>query len=117
MENLDMQRIVDLVKQAGFVAYVEQTGGGVATIYASTTADERGYPARHVVGPYNDDVVDIAAGPGWFEGPGWTNPRASLEDFYVGPDGDYDPNEGYSATVDDTEATLAERMIEALRQA
>jgi len=108
-----MDLIVDYVRAAGYVAYVEQTGGGVATIYASRTADERGYPARHPVGPYNDDVVDVAAGPGWFEGPAWTMPRGDLADFYVGPDGDDfdDYAKTYRATESDTANTLGARIV------
>jgi hypothetical protein len=53
-------------------AYVEQTGGGVATIFVGPL-DKEGY-------------TPVAMGPGWFEGPGWTDGRGSTDEFWIGPD-------------------------------
>lgn len=77
MAQLDMDKIVSLVNAQGVAAYVQQTGGGVATIYAGET--------RTVCGA---DYYAVAAGPGLFSGPGWSNPRADNEDFSIGPDND-----------------------------
>lgn len=78
-DTLNMDEVVRRLNDAGVDAYVEQTGGGCATIFAGVQSDER---------------WDVCAGPGWFEGPGWTNARGDLGDFAIGPDddGDSDPN-------------------------
>ena len=107
----DMDRIAALVRERGGEAYVEQTGGGCATIFASLGCDERGFPLADANGHYG-----AAAGPGWFEGEGWTLPRGGSSEFLVGPDDDGDATP-YNATAEDTEETLAERICQVLRQA
>jgi hypothetical protein len=87
-KTLDLDRIVEAVTAAGFAAYVEQTGGGCATVFASrewVNVDDDRLPALD-----SDGHFDVAAGPGHFDGPGWTNPRASAEDFVVGSDANPD---------------------------
>ncbi len=88
-DYIDMDAIVERVQDAGHFAYVEQTGGGCATIYAGL----------HRVRSFEGETLydgekryDAAAGPGWFEGPGWTKGRGSLHDFSVSRDdfGEYD---------------------------
>lgn len=111
-DTIDMEMIAELVRRAGYVAYVEQTGGGVATIYASKTADAKGWPATHEVD--GDPRFEAVAGPGWFEKPGWLEPRGSLADFYVGID-DQGETEPYAATASDNEASLAQKILETLR--
>lgn len=78
MTELNFDSICELLRAQGIPAYVEQTGGGCATIYA-------GEPDRT-----DPDWPRFAAvaGPGWFEGPGWTNGRGDTGEFYVGPDDD-----------------------------
>lgn len=76
--TIDMDAVADLLNVAGVAAYVEQTGGGCATIYAGPThTDEHG-----------DERYAVVAGPGWFDGPAWTCARAAVGDFYIGPDDD-----------------------------
>lgn len=76
--TIDLDKVVEHVKATGRYAYVEQTGGNVATIYAgSTYFDSEG-----------NERWAAVAGPGWFEGPNWTKGRATLFDFVVGPDDD-----------------------------
>lgn len=74
--NLDI--VVEIVNRHGVPAYVEQTGGGTATIYAGV--------------PYKDDEGDqrfpAVAGPGWFTEPGWRGGRSTLYEFSIGPDDD-----------------------------
>lgn len=106
---LNMDKIVEYVRGAGFAAYVEQTGGGCATIYASRTADERGLPARP-----DGDHCEVVAGPGWFAGPNWTKPQAAVLDLWVGLDDD-GQTQGETTTSVDDEASVAQRMIERLR--
>lgn len=116
---LDLDRIVERVVEAGFAAYVEQTGGGCATIYASREWEERpvtrmGEPDGTVRLPaVHEDPNDpswprheVAAGPGWFEGPRWTRPRGGSEDFYVGPDDGGEPGL-YEAVRSEDEAVAA----------
>jgi hypothetical protein len=77
---LNLDHVVTLVRRQGVFAYVEQTGGGCATIYAGEA-----YPD-----PASDHPADMlwpaVAGPGWFEGPAWTRARALLSDFSIGVD-------------------------------
>jgi hypothetical protein len=113
---IDLDEVARFVREAGFPASVDQTGGGTATICAG---DELGVWAhrddpeqlklhgttRTMSGIGRDGQrrgpdVEVAAcdgecyryealaGPGWFDGPAWTRGRADLRDFYVGPDDD-----------------------------
>lgn len=95
--TVSFDRIVAYVKEAGVEAYVEQTGGGVATIFAGDVGD--------------DLVPQIAAGPGWFEGPGWTNAHALLTEMGVGP---YDPDFGdfWQADLRSTERSIASVIVQ-----
>lgn len=81
--TMDMQKVVDILRERfGVYAMVEQTGGGVATIQARPTfADDD-----------NTERFSALAGPGWFDGPGWSNAYAAYDGFYVGPDDDGDTN-------------------------
>lgn len=76
--HIDLDDIVERVRDAGHPAHVAQTGGGTATIYA-------GLPAPDVNG---DERYPVIAGPGSFAGPGWTRGVADTGDFYIGPDDD-----------------------------
>ena len=98
MAAIKMDRIVELVREAGFAAYVEQTGGACATIYASRRVGPDGYPERDASGHF-----EVAAGPGsWSEG--WPNgePISSSEDFCVGPDDDGETEATYCDGLDET---------------
>lgn len=112
-ETVNMDRIVEIIKAEGFYAYVEQTGGGCATIYSSDRSSEQypGAPAPYLINPLDGEGrYPVIAGPGWFEGPGWTNARGALGDFYVGPDDDGERTP-WEAGEGETEETIAERMI------
>lgn len=107
--EIDMEKICDILKEDyKITAYVEQTGGGTATICAGelkpvTRESVVYYPASGAEGP-DQEVVDgkirvdngmvteevwgAVAGPGWFRGPGWSNGVGDLDDFYIGPDND-----------------------------
>lgn len=81
-ETIDMDAIVGLLAAEGIDAYVEQTGGGCATLFA---------------GRLDDDDRDVmhegwaaTAGPGYFAGPGWTLGRGVLGDFWIGRNDDGD---------------------------
>jgi hypothetical protein len=76
--RIDLQAVADAVTHRGHRAYVEQTGGNTATIYAGRQVPDR----------YGEPRWSAVAGPGWFEGPGWTKPFADTSEFHVGPDGD-----------------------------
>lgn len=81
MTDINLETVVEIVKRDhGLHAYVEMTGGGTATIYAGKiTTDADGYGRYAAI-----------AGPGWFEGPNYTEGRGSLDDFYIGCDDDGD---------------------------
>lgn len=95
---LDLNGVVAALAEMKIAAYVEQTGGGCATIQAGD--------------PYTDEHGDIRypalAGPGWFDGPDWTLPRADITDFYVGAD---DDGEGDTVTVTTTDVRHAAAII------
>jgi hypothetical protein len=94
-EDLDMDWITaQIIERTGVSAYVEQTGGGCATIYVGTLDDEW--------------VPPFMVGPGWFDGPNWTQARGHLEDFCWG-DGEGDVA-AYS-TADDTPETVVAKII------
>ncbi len=80
--TVNMDAVVDELGKLGVPAYVEQTGGGCATIYAGK------------LNPWTDHHGDrryaAAAGPGSFEGPGWSRGRGHADEFVVGPDDDGD---------------------------
>lgn len=80
MKDINLDEVVRLLQAEHGIAnaYVEQTGGGCATIYAGP---------QHTDGN-GDQRYAVAAGPGWFAGPGFTVARATPADFYIGPDDD-----------------------------
>jgi hypothetical protein len=83
--TLNADAIAHFVSQEGVAAYVEQTGGGVATIYAGPTRQEPDYGKRfHTV-----------VGPGEY---GWGNAPSvmSLWELFIGPD-DFGQVEGMDA--------------------
>jgi hypothetical protein len=99
--ELNLDTIVEQVRRAGVHAYVAQTGGGVATIYAG--------PLR-VEGEL--EYYAVAAGPGWFEGPGWENGRGDDADFTIGRDNDgSDTSESYQGCAGMSEEAIAGEII------
>lgn len=106
--EIDLDALAAAVRDLGFHAYVEQTGGGCATLFAGEE-----HPDAH-----GDKRWDAGAGPGWFDGPGWTNARASIGqggDFCVGPDDDGDDPESVSwiqpgASLADIAALIAAQV-------
>lgn len=77
-EQLNLDEVVRILKDKGIDAYVEQTGGGTATIFAG----------NQFIDGYGTNRYQACAGPGWFEGPNFTEARADTSEFYVGPDDD-----------------------------
>jgi len=80
--DVNMDAVVAHVRELGYHANVEQTGGGTATIYAGEPVDSW-YD--------NEDFKrhPACAGPGVY-GWGRRDSVASSEEFAVGPDGDGD---------------------------
>lgn len=106
--TIDLDRVAEIVRDLSEgPCYVEQTGGGCATIYAG----ERDLPAIEPEIDPDWTRFHAAAGPGWFEGPYWTNPRADLDDFYLGPDdmGDADTRSDWPDDAD--EAYVARAIV------
>lgn len=89
--TISLDHVVSVLRGSGVDGHVEQTGGGVATIYAGPPyIDTEGFTRYPAV-----------AGPGWFEGSGFTDPRADLDEFCVGPDDD-----GETVTELDADGTV-----------
>ncbi|NMH96565.1 hypothetical protein [Pseudonocardia acidicola] len=74
-EEIDMDRVAQLVRAAGVTCVLDTSGGGCATIWAGPTREEPGYGTRSAA----------IAGPGMF-GWGQRPSTASISDFYIGPD-------------------------------
>lgn len=103
MSNINMHRVVELVREQGVDAHVENTGGNVATIYAGPERqDEHGDP-RHAA----------LAGPGAI-----LDDRAVADsaELCVGPDDDGDAEPTIAAQVgaytDEAVADLILREVE-----
>ncbi|MEU7822943.1 hypothetical protein [Catellatospora sp. NPDC049133] len=73
--TISFDRIVALLDDEGVKAYVEQTGGGTATIYIGETVTIGG-----------EEQYELAAGPGSFEGPGWTEGTSDTANFSISRD-------------------------------
>lgn len=101
---VDMDAVACVLRRRGHDrCYVEQTGGGVATIYLGPDARDE-TESEGIATEVAADTRQLAiAGPGWFEGEHWTRARAWLTDFYIGPDdhGVSDPVVPWSADPDD----------------
>ena len=102
--DLDFDRIAELLRdEHGLDAYVEQTGGGCATLY---------------VGPYTVNADDpqitwpaISAGPGWFTGPDWTGAKVSTSEFFCGPGNPDHPDYDEPVEIGDTDEAGAAAKI------
>jgi hypothetical protein len=82
--ELNLDTIVELIHRQGIWAYVEQTGGGCATIYAGAQDTNR----------EGDTIYAAIAGPGtcgWGHGPSIGN----TGDFFIGAD-----DQGETPTID-----------------
>ena len=95
--RLDMNRICEEIEAKGVSAYVEMTGGGVATIYAG-----------------NDHAVCILAGPGAFAGDAYTLPEADSEGFAVSRE---DGSEGEVVSPDADETAIATLILAYVQRA
>jgi hypothetical protein len=114
-----MSDVVDRIEKTApdVTAYVEQTGGGCATIYAALRDPDTGDPMLFPVPGYeNCSTWPIMAGPGVFDWRG-RNHVASLDEFYVGPDAELvetgRPDGTWAAT---RQSTLEEIAAEIVRQ-
>lgn len=78
MATVSFDKLVSKLHKLGIPAYVEQTGGGCATVYVGT--------------PFEDESGDlrypVLVGPGWFASPGWRNGFGDTAELAVGPDDD-----------------------------
>jgi hypothetical protein len=98
MAVVDLERVAALLTERGIRVVVEQTGGGIATLFGGPQVrDGEGNPR-----------YTFMIGPGWFDGPDWTLPHADTADLAWGPDdsGD-DPTVYTDATGGMTEADIA----------
>lgn len=86
---IDFDRIAArLMAEHGIPAHVEQTGGNVATLYIGTNADDQEITTPTMAYAHMAECMraPVLLGPGWFEGPGWTNARGSFDELFLGPD-------------------------------
>jgi hypothetical protein len=124
--TFSMQAVVDRVHETApdVSAYVEQTGGGCATIYAASHRGE-GEPVLYQLPGEDWGRWPIMAGPGSFDWHG-TDHVASLDEFFIGPDTELVPAQDgppfppppgeYGATRGDDVDSLARAVIQAVRQ-
>lgn len=106
MGTLNLDTICTLLRERGIPAYVEQTGGGVATIYAGE---------QNIPDPSGEWMRwQALAGPGWFEGPGWSNGRGHTSDFAIGPDDDGETRPLF-ASDDWDETRVAEELAAVIK--
>jgi hypothetical protein len=89
-----------LIRESGVPALVEQSGGGCATLYVGEPDEFNRFP--------------VIAGPGWFEGRGFTKPRADVSDFSFGPDDDGE-SEPTHCSSDDSDPTIAARIVAGIK--
>jgi hypothetical protein len=99
MGTLDLNRVVELVREQGVDAFVEFSGGVTATVYIGPTSREEGSGDRYA----------LLAGPGWFEGAG--RPVAAADGLSVGPDDD-GTSEPWYCPADGDEALVARKIVE-----
>jgi hypothetical protein len=100
--EIDMEAVAAGVRAAGYAAYVETTGGGVATIFASRRGRDD-YPDRPQAN--DDEHYDAIAGPGHFRAPGFAMPYSDAE-LWIGRDDDGDGPTVTAYTVDAAVAAL-----------
>jgi hypothetical protein len=93
--SLSLNDAADDVHAAGYEAHIEHTGGGVWALYAGAVFQDNTYP--------------VIAGPATQEDDGMV--VADVSDLYVGKD-DQGESEHYTATIDDDEASIAQRVVD-----
>lgn len=106
---LNMDTIVEVLIERGVPAYVEHTGGGVATIYAGEQRQrrlEQEWPTFSVI-----------AGPGTLRHRDYGFSTAWSHDFYVGPDMQDIPL-GVETTIDprSNEVDVANLIVDKVRE-
>jgi hypothetical protein len=131
---LHLGKVTEALREQGIPAYVEQTGGGVATIYAGESFErqEPRYVWRPVTGDEGPDAIvsdgkvrildgtttetryPCIAGPGWFEG-AWVdaNARAHTDEFAIGLDDDGESE--YSADETWTEEDVVREISKVVK--
>jgi hypothetical protein len=122
MAEVSFDKIVDELRKQDIPAYVEQTGGGVATIMVGEQTD-REEPIyrwsegnREQTGTQVVPRYDVLAGPGSFAGPGWTNAYGDTADLAVGPDDDGDSQYWTADPTRDTEEDVVAEIIRQYRR-
>lgn len=101
MTVVRFDRITDALKARGIPAYTEQTGGGVATIFAGPRWEEPGWGHRYTV----------LCGPGWFQDSHFTNPHGDTEDLNIGPDDDGAAPDYVRVPVEATREQIVELIV------
>lgn len=112
---ISLDAVVHALKAEGIGSYVEQTGGGCATVLVGEAYE------FEVTLPWNGQTVTesaypAAVGPGWFEGAGWTRGQAHATDLSVGPDRD-DLDDAYLTYFSDDNPATIEAIVAAVKKA
>lgn len=112
---ISLDAIVHALKAEDIDSYVEQTGGGCATVLV-------GEPYEFdVILPWNGQTITesaypAAVGPGWFVGEHWTRGQAHVSDLSVGPDRD-DLDDVYLTYFSDDNPATIEAIVAAVKKA
>jgi hypothetical protein len=106
--TVSLDRIAQILIEKGVAkAFVDQTGGGVATLFAGEGGTDSA----------GDERYALIAGPGYFAGPGWSNARVAVcanNDFGYGPNDDGESAPLYVNEGD--EATIAQRFYDFIQE-
>lgn len=106
-DRIDLDLIARHIREAGFPAIVDMTGGGTATVCVGDLAEDEVGDLRYVV----------TCGPGQFDGPGYTNAFAwDVELGWGWDDGGLSP-ETYAFEEGMTEADVAASIVAMMRRA
>jgi len=104
-EPINLDALVRILAGLGISSHVEHTGGdNTAALYAG--------PCRYDPDA-GADRYTVVAGPGFFEGPGWSNAWAFREEFTIGrddPDLTRSQRPPLDATTSDLATLIADRV-------
>ena len=95
---IDLDAVAAAVTARGVITRVLHSSGGTATLYTG----------EQIVDPAGDVRFTTSAGPGWFDGPGYTRPLAARDEFGVGP---HDDSWGVTVPADATVEQIAELIV------
>ena len=110
---IEFDAVVAALRDEGIDAYVEQTGGGCATVLV-------GEPEEFVYKTGDGRVVSdwhypAAVGPGWFEGEGWTRGHGAATDLAAGPEEEHLFSE-HGVYFDEDNVATIEKIVAVIKK-